>query len=173
MGGFDFFILSDSTDPAQWIAEEVAWQRLSEAPPPGTRIFYRHRHKNTGRKSGNIQAFCENWGSLYDYMVVLDADSLMQGETLIRLVGLMDANPRAALIQVPAQLVGRVSPVRAHPSNSPPVSAMARSRPRGWPGCKVPTAITGVTMRSFASALSWRMGAFRNCRGVRRSAVRS
>jgi membrane glycosyltransferase len=27
-GGFDFYILSDSTEPANWIAEEVAWQKL-------------------------------------------------------------------------------------------------------------------------------------------------
>ena len=80
--GFDFYILSDSTDPAHWVAEEVAWQRLRQSLEPDARIFYRHRHRNIGRKSGNIQDFCENWGALYDYMVVLDADSLMSGETL-------------------------------------------------------------------------------------------
>ena len=106
-GGFDFFILSDSTDPANWIAEEVAWQNLRASLEPEARLFYRHRHRNIGRKSGNIQDFCENWGSHYDYMVVLDADSLMSGETLASLVRLMDANPRAALIQAPATLVGR------------------------------------------------------------------
>ena len=107
--GFGFYILSDSTDPAHWIAEEVAWERLRQALQPNVRIFYRHRHRNLGRKSGNIQDFCENWGSLYTYMVVLDADSLMTGETLGRLRRLMDANPRAGLIQAPAQLVGRHS----------------------------------------------------------------
>ena len=106
--GFDFYMLSDSTDPAHWIAEEVAWEKLRQALPDA-KIFYRHRHRNIGRKSGNIQDFCENWGSLYTYMVVLDADSLMTGETLGHLRRLMDANPRAGLIQVPAQLVGRHS----------------------------------------------------------------
>jgi membrane glycosyltransferase len=106
---FDFFILSDSTNPANWVAEELAWQTLKlelggEAP-----FYYRHRARNLGRKSGNIQDFCENWGQLYDYMVILDADSLMTGKALSHLVGLMDANPRAALIQAPAQLVGRNS----------------------------------------------------------------
>ena len=81
-GNFDFFILSDSTDPSSWIAEEVAWQTLRTGLDPHARIFYRHRHRNTGRKSGNIQDFCENWGAHYDYMVVLDADSLMSGATL-------------------------------------------------------------------------------------------
>jgi membrane glycosyltransferase len=47
-----------------------------------------------------------NWGALYEYMVVLDADSLMTAATLTRLVDIMDANPRAALIQVAPMLVG-------------------------------------------------------------------
>jgi len=34
-------------------------------------------------------------------MVILDADSLMTGITLSQLVGLMDANPKVALIQAP------------------------------------------------------------------------
>ena len=107
--GFDFYVLSDTTDPQHWIAEEIAWQQLRAALPPDAKLFYRHRHRNIGRKSGNIQDFCENWGALYDYMVVLDADSLMTGETLGALARLMDANPRAGLIQAPAQLVGRHS----------------------------------------------------------------
>ena len=107
--GFDFYILSDSTDPANWIAEEMAWQQLRQALGDDTPIFYRHRHRNIGRKSGNIQDFCENWGALYNYIVVLDADSLMTGETLGALVRLMDANPRVGLIQAPAALAGRHS----------------------------------------------------------------
>ncbi len=106
---FDFYILSDSTEPANWVAEELAWQALRRELGEDAHIYYRHRAKNTGRKAGNIQDFCENWGQLYDYMVILDADSLMTGKTLTKLVGLMDANPRAALIQAPAQLVGRSS----------------------------------------------------------------
>ena len=106
---FDFYILSDSTNPANWVAEELAWQKLKGELGKEARIYYRHRAKNTGRKAGNIQDFCENWGQLYDYMVILDADSLMTGKTLAQLVGLMDANPRAGLIQAPAQLVGRNS----------------------------------------------------------------
>jgi membrane glycosyltransferase len=107
--GFDYFILSDTTEPTLQMVEEQEWRRLHDTEPEGHNIFYRHRPRNIGRKSGNIQDFCENWGALYDYMVVLDADSLMTGETLVRLVALMDGNPRAALIQVPPQLIGRES----------------------------------------------------------------
>lgn len=104
---FDVYILSDSNDPDSIAAETAGWQSLQADEGPN--VYYRHREDNTGKKAGNIAEFCRNWGSLYDYMVVLDADSLMTGETLASLVRLMDANKRAALIQVAPQLVGRDS----------------------------------------------------------------
>jgi membrane glycosyltransferase len=104
---FDFYVLSDSTDPSCMHAEEVAWH--SRQPDERTPLYYRRRARNLGRKSGNIADFCRKWGALYDYMVVLDADSLMTGETLVALVAMMDANPRTALIQAPPRLIGRES----------------------------------------------------------------
>jgi membrane glycosyltransferase len=104
---FAFFLLSDSTDPACCRAEERAWLQLHCAPPSDPPVYYRHRKRNIGRKSGNIAEFCRNWGAHYTYMVVLDADSLMTGETLLELTRLMEANPRAALIQVAPRLLGR------------------------------------------------------------------
>jgi membrane glycosyltransferase len=102
--GFDFFVLSDSTDAECRTAEEAAWRRARENKCG--RIFYRNRAENTGHKAGNIADFCRDWGAMYDYMVVLDADSLMTGRRLARLVALMDANPRTALIQAAPLLVG-------------------------------------------------------------------
>ncbi len=100
---FDFHLLSDTNDPALAEEEEGAWQRLQEemAPllPPATRLLYRRRERNTGRKAGNLEEFCHRRGRDYRYMVVLDADSLMRGQTLVTLVRAMDANPRAGLIQ--------------------------------------------------------------------------
>ena len=91
---FDFFVLSDTQDPDCRADEESAWRRLRRANPDA-HIYYRNRSRNIGRKSGNIADFCVNWGALYEYMVVLDADSLMSGRTLTQLVALMDNNPRA------------------------------------------------------------------------------
>jgi membrane glycosyltransferase len=56
---FDIFILSDTTDPDVWIAEEAAFLTLrARAGAPtgnhGGQIFYRRRPKNTERKSGNL-----------------------------------------------------------------------------------------------------------------------
>jgi membrane glycosyltransferase len=107
---FDFYVLSDTNDADCQAREERAWARLHGAVSAvGGHLYYRHRLKNLGRKSGNIADFCRNWGALYDYMIVLDADSLMAGDTMISLAERMNANPRAALIQVPPQLVGRES----------------------------------------------------------------
>lgn len=102
---FDFFVLSDSRDRNIRAAELAGWHSLRRAYPDA-RIYYRHRGRNIGRKCGNIADFCRNWGALYEYMVVLDADSLMSGRTLVQLVALMDGNPRAGLIQVAPLLIG-------------------------------------------------------------------
>jgi membrane glycosyltransferase len=107
-GRFDFFILSDSTDPNKWIEEEVAWLDLCKQLKGFGRIFYRKRAAPLNRKSGNISDFLRRWGRKYRYMVVLDADSLMEATTLIRLVQLMEVNPQAGIIQtIPAPIQGR------------------------------------------------------------------
>lgn len=96
---FDFFLLSDTDDPDSWVDEEVAWAQLHRRLGGEPRVFYRRRRNNIKRKSGNIADFCRRWGSHYHFMVVLDADSLMSGETLVSLVDAMDANPNVGLIQ--------------------------------------------------------------------------
>ena len=107
---FDLFVLSDTKDLDCKRQEIDAWSKLNrETAALGGLVYYRHRVRNIGRKSGNIEDFCKNWGALYDYMIVLDADSLMSGDAMIALVERMDANPRAALIQVPPKLMGRES----------------------------------------------------------------
>ncbi len=97
---FDFFMLSDTTklDIAQ--AERDAWQQLTERLGDlSKQVFYRRREKNIGRKVGNLAEFCQRWGSNYEQMIVLDADSVMTGECLLTLVRQMQANPRVGLIQ--------------------------------------------------------------------------
>lgn len=103
--GFDFFILSDSSDPSRWIAEEVAWAELVRELGAGSRLFYRKRRVNTNKKAGNIADFCRRWGSRYRYMVVLDADSIMSGGAIVGLVRMMERNPGVGLIQAVPRLV--------------------------------------------------------------------
>jgi len=108
---FDFFILSDSTDPNKWIEEEVGWIDLCKQLKGFGRIFYRKRHIPLNRKSGNISDFCRRWGKRYRYMVVLDADSLMEPQTLVRMVQIMEANPKAGILQTAPQPIQAQTPM--------------------------------------------------------------
>ena len=91
---FDWFVLSDTTDPAIWIAEEKCFLQLRQEVGSAARIFYRHRPENTARKSGNIEDWVRRFGADYECMLILDADSLMTGDTIVRLVAAMEAASR-------------------------------------------------------------------------------
>src|SRR3546814_9130646 len=58
-GRYDLYILSDTTDPEIWLAEELAWSRLNREFAGRVDVYYRHRPRNLARKSGNIADFCE------------------------------------------------------------------------------------------------------------------
>ena len=96
---FDLFILSDTTDPQIWIAEEAGFLALRERTGGEACIFYRRRPKNIARKSGNIAEWVTRFGGAYAQFLILDADSLMTGETLVRLAGAMERHPDVGLIQ--------------------------------------------------------------------------
>lgn len=96
---FDFFILSDSTNPDKWIEEEKRWSELVRDLGALGRIYYRRRDNNEGKKSGNVRDFLNTWGRRYRYFVCFDADSVMRGEMLVDLVKLMEAHPDVGLIQ--------------------------------------------------------------------------
>ncbi|MGX4772414.1 glucans biosynthesis glucosyltransferase MdoH [Bradyrhizobium guangdongense] len=101
---FDWFVLSDSTDPDIWVAEEKALLALRQAVGI-PRLYYRHRADNTARKAGNISEWITRFGGVYDFMIVLDADSLMSGQTIVRLVRAMEINPTAGLVQTLPMIV--------------------------------------------------------------------
>ncbi|HYD59064.1 MAG TPA: glucans biosynthesis glucosyltransferase MdoH [Noviherbaspirillum sp.] len=104
---FDFFVLSDSSDSDVRSAELAAWAELCRVVGGFGRIFYRHRKRRVKRKSGNIDDFCRRWGKNYRYMIVLDADSVMSGGCITKLVRLMEANPGAGIIQTAPIAAGR------------------------------------------------------------------
>ncbi|HEY8383573.1 MAG TPA: glucans biosynthesis glucosyltransferase MdoH [Microvirga sp.] len=104
---FDYFIVSDSTQPDAWIAEERAFLELRRRLGPNARLYYRHRPKNHHRKAGNIADFVSRWGGHYEHMLVLDADSLMTGECIVRLAVAMEADPDAGIIQTLPLIINR------------------------------------------------------------------
>jgi membrane glycosyltransferase len=102
---FDFYICSDSNDADHWVEEECAWLSLCKTLNAFGKIFYRKRRHRINGKSGNVADFCRRWGKRYRYMIVLDADSIMIGPTLVRLVRAMEANPTAGIIQTQPYMV--------------------------------------------------------------------
>ncbi|WP_420391386.1 glucans biosynthesis glucosyltransferase MdoH [Acuticoccus sp.] len=110
---FEVFLLSDSTDAETWIAEERALAILRRRAGP-TRVWYRRRRTNAGRKAGNVADFVTRWGGRYAHMIVLDADSLMTGDCLCALRSAMEAEPSAGIIQTaPVLLTGATPFARA------------------------------------------------------------
>ncbi|MEN9708869.1 MAG: hypothetical protein RIQ68_1277 [Pseudomonadota bacterium] len=104
---FDWFFLSDTTNPDIWIAEERAFIAMRERLGAEARIYYRHRAKNTSRKAGNIADFVSTWGGAYEHMVVLDADSLMTADAILSLTVAMEADPDSGIIQTLPLIINR------------------------------------------------------------------
>ncbi|WP_157016068.1 glucans biosynthesis glucosyltransferase MdoH [Mesorhizobium xinjiangense] len=102
---FDFAILSDTNKEEFFATEEHWFSRLRREHGHLSRIFYRRRAVNTGKKAGNITDFIKSSGALYDYLVILDADSLMEGATLVEMVRRMEAEPRLGLLQTLPKIV--------------------------------------------------------------------
>ena len=107
--GYDFFVLSDTTDPKIWLEEEACWLTAKQNLPQEIGLYYRRRPVNTARKSGNIEDFCNKWGTLYDFMIVLDADSLLEGRTMVEMTLLMEENEKAGIIQAPPMCINKNS----------------------------------------------------------------
>ncbi len=97
---FDWFVLSDTNDSdiaAQEEAEFLRWR--GDYCANATQLHYRRRRENIGYKAGNIRDFLERWGADYEFMIPLDADSLMDGETILRLVRIGEAHPKIGIVQ--------------------------------------------------------------------------
>ena len=106
---FDFFLLSDSTDPEAIRTENAAAAMLHSSLNGKFNFYYRRRSRNEGRKAGNIADFITQWGGAYEFMLVLDADSYMTADSIIALARAMEADPNAGLIQTAPRLMNGVT----------------------------------------------------------------
>ena len=105
---FDFFILSDSRQHAIALAEEREYLDLCQRLHADKQIFFRRRHDNSGRKAGNVADWVRRFGAAYPQMIVLDADSVMTGDAIVRLVAAMEQHSDVGVIQsVPTVVGGR------------------------------------------------------------------
>ncbi|WP_281046255.1 glucans biosynthesis glucosyltransferase MdoH [Sphingomonas oryzagri] len=100
---FEIFILSDSK-PEREVLEHKAFRRLRGLSP--LPVWYRRRLINEARKPGNIADWVRRHGGAFDYMMVLDADSLMSGAAVMRLAAAMDRHPQVGLLQTIPMVIG-------------------------------------------------------------------
>ncbi len=101
---FSFAILSDTRSETIAAAERAAFVGLVAERGEG-RLYYRRRSDNRGRKAGNIEEFLTRHGAAWDLAIILDADSLMDGATLVEMVRRMEAAPRLGLLQTLPRIV--------------------------------------------------------------------
>ena len=95
----DFAILSDTRNDQIAQREALWFLRLLDQTGGEGRIFYRRRADNRGRKAGNIEDFIKTSGAAYEFAVILDADSLMEAGTILRMIRRMQASPELGLLQ--------------------------------------------------------------------------
>ncbi len=105
---FDFFVLSDTNRKPLHLPEEEAFAALRARLNEPANLFYRRRTDNSERKAGNIADWVRRWGAAYPQFLILDADSLMSGRTIVQLAAAMERNPGVALVQsLPVIVNGR------------------------------------------------------------------
>jgi membrane glycosyltransferase len=96
---FHMYVLSDTSTHDITKLEDEQFGALAARWHGRIALDYRRREINTGFKAGNIRDFCERWGKQHDFAVVLDTDSLMPGAAVLRLVRIMQAEPRLGILQ--------------------------------------------------------------------------
>jgi len=96
---FHAYILSDSSRGEVIDEEPRLIQGLSDRWRGIVPVTYRRRTENDGFKAGNIRDFCDRWGGDHDFALVLDADSLLDAGTILRLVRTMQRHPEIGILQ--------------------------------------------------------------------------
>lgn len=96
---FHLYVLSDTNDRVIAAQEQSCFDSMQQRWSQRVAITYRCRTDNTGYKAGNIADFCKRWGAQHDFALTLDVDSFMTSAAIVRLVRMMQANPRLGILQ--------------------------------------------------------------------------
>ncbi len=99
----DWYLLCDSTDveicrQEERIVEELLPEFGFNRGSTG-RLFLVRRADRKNFKAGNIMNFLDKHGDGYDFMLVLDADSVMLGKSIERLILTLQERPRMGILQ--------------------------------------------------------------------------
>ena len=99
----DWYLLCDSTIPEICSQEEQIVQELLPEfgfnRGPAGRFFLVRRAGRRTFKAGTIMNFLDHHGDGYDFMLVLDADSVMLGQSIERLILTLQEHPRMGILQ--------------------------------------------------------------------------
>jgi membrane glycosyltransferase len=98
-GRFHLYVLSDTSDAGLASVEEGRFAALAARWQGRIAVTYRRRTVNTGFKAGNIRDFCQRWGNDHELAVTLDADSFMTAAAVLRLVRVMQTDPKLGILQ--------------------------------------------------------------------------
>ncbi len=96
---FALCILSDTQDRALADTEAADVARFRAADRDPARIRYRRRASNAGFKAGNVMEFFDNHAEGFEAAIMLDADSDMSADAVLRLLRILMADPSLAIVQ--------------------------------------------------------------------------
>ena len=96
---FHLYILSDTSFAEVAQTEAEIAERLRRDYAERFPVTYRRRSENVGYKAGNVRDFCERWGREHDLALIVDADSLMSAGAMLRVLRIMERNPRIGILQ--------------------------------------------------------------------------
>src|SRR5262249_42680120 len=96
---FHVYVLSDTSETDIAAAEDARFAALAAAWRGQVALTYRRRTQNIGFKAGNVRDFCQRWGKNHDFAIMLDADSVMTVDLVLKLVRIMQIDPRLGIVQ--------------------------------------------------------------------------
>ena len=96
---FHLYVLSDTSLPEIAALEEKSFAALADQWRGRLPVTYRRREINTGFKAGNFWDFCQRWGDNHELAVTLDTDSFMTAAAIMRMVRIMQADPKLGILQ--------------------------------------------------------------------------
>ena len=98
-GRFHLYVLSDTSQPDIAALEQTGFDALATQWRDRIPVTYRRRTENTGFKAGNFWDFCERWGGQHEFAVTLDTDSFMTAAAIMRMVRVIQADPKLGILQ--------------------------------------------------------------------------
>jgi membrane glycosyltransferase len=96
---FHLYVLSDSGVSEIATLEETGFAALAAQWQGRIPVTYRRRAVNTAFKAGNFWDFCERWGHQHEFAVTLDTDSFMTAAAIMRMVRVIQSDPKLGILQ--------------------------------------------------------------------------